>query len=92
MMSASGEVDKERAKAAQHRISEWKNDLIKPSEAISHAKDEQDALFAHLYEKLQRYLKACNCVDFDDLIALPTGCWSLTNLFESNGKTRYAIC
>ena len=82
MMSASGEVDKERAKAAQHRISEWKNDLIKPSEAISHAKDEQDALFAHLYEKLQRYLKACNCVDFDDLIALPT--W----LLESNEPIR----
>lgn len=82
IMSASGEVDKERAKAAQHRISEWKNDLIKPSEAISHAKDEQDALFAHLYEKLQRYLKACNCVDFDDLIALPT--W----LLESNEPIR----
>lgn len=82
MMSATGEVDKERAKTAQHRISQWKNDLLKPSEALSHAEDEQDAAFAALYEKLQRYLKACNCVDFDDLIALPT--W----LLESNEAIR----
>jgi len=82
MMSASGEADKERAKIAQHRISEWKNDLRKPSEALSHAESEDDAAFAALYEKLQRYLKACNCVDFDDLIALPT--W----LLESNETIR----
>ena len=82
MMSASGEADKDRAKAAQHRISEWKNDLRKPSEALSHAESEDDAAFAALYEKLQRYLKACNCVDFDDLIALPT--W----LLESNETIR----
>ena len=82
MMAASGEVDKDRAKAAQHRISEWKNDLKSPGEALSHAADDEEATFARIYEKLQRYLKACNCVDFDDLIALPT--W----LLESNELIR----
>lgn len=72
LMMATNEGDKDLAKVAQHRIGEWKNDLITPAQALSHADTDQDAQFANLYERLQRYMRACNSVDFDDLIALPT--------------------
>ncbi len=57
---------------AQHLISQWKNGLVEPEQALSTAEDEHHAAVARLYSAYQRNLKAYNAVDFDDLIAVPT--------------------
>lgn len=71
LMNKDAELDAERIQAVQGQISQWKNDLIMPDEALSHADDEDSALAARLYEAYVRHLKAYNAVDFDDLILLP---------------------
>lgn len=53
-------------------ISNWKNDLMDPSRAAAGAKSERDQIFAHCYGLYDQHLKACNVLDFDDLILLPT--------------------
>ena len=53
-------------------ISNWKNDLMTPSQAAAQAKGERDRIFAHCYELYDTHLKSCNVLDFDDLILLPT--------------------
>ncbi|MGB1497949.1 UvrD-helicase domain-containing protein, partial [Alloalcanivorax venustensis] len=46
-------------------------ELILPEEAVSHA-DSDDALRAAMaYQGYNRMLRACNAVDFDDLILMP---------------------
>ncbi|WP_414434481.1 DNA helicase Rep [Alloalcanivorax venustensis] len=68
-----GESEKDLAAvdAVQKRISDWKNELILPDEAVSHA-DSDDALRAAIaYQGYNRMLRACNAVDFDDLILMP---------------------
>jgi ATP-dependent DNA helicase Rep len=57
--------------AVQSRISAWKNSLVEPAEALSHAEDDFEADLARLYADYQRSLHAYNAVDFDDLIRLP---------------------
>jgi len=59
-------------KALITQISNWKNALILPPQAIKQAKGERDVIFAHSYDLYQRQLKAYNALDFDDLIVLPT--------------------
>lgn len=56
----------------QVKISAWKNDLVTPEHALSHAEDEQTAVAARVFGQYERLLKAYNAVDFDDLIGLPT--------------------
>jgi ATP-dependent DNA helicase Rep len=56
---------------ARTRISQWKNDLVAPSQALSHAADEREARNARLYAEYERALRAYNAVDFDDLILRP---------------------
>ncbi|NIH11487.1 MAG: DNA helicase Rep [Serratia symbiotica] len=53
-------------------ISHWKNDLIDPTQAIALAHSERDKLFAHCYGLYHAHMLACNVLDFDDLILLPT--------------------
>ena len=53
------------------QISRWKNHFIMPAEALSTAADAKEEYQARLYERYQRQLKACNALDFDDLIILP---------------------
>ena len=53
-------------------ISNWKNDLIDPPRAMGLARSERDKLFAHCYGLYDAHMKACNVLDFDDLILLPT--------------------
>ncbi len=55
----------------QAAISRWKNDLVEPAQALSHARDERDQRLALIYRQYDAYLKAYNAVDFDDLIRLP---------------------
>ncbi|MCG8316164.1 MAG: DNA helicase Rep [Pseudomonadales bacterium] len=56
----------------QHMISNWKNDLISPSIALSRAENDTETRAAYVYEEYNRCLRAYNAVDFDDLILLPT--------------------
>lgn len=64
--------DTDLLKALVTQISNWKNALILPPQAIKQAKGERDVIFAHCYDLYQRQLKAYNALDFDDLIVLPT--------------------
>ncbi|MGQ4877843.1 DNA helicase Rep [Billgrantia sp. LNSP4103-1] len=71
LMNKDAQVDAEQINAVQHQISEWKNDLVLPGQALSHAVDEDQQYAARVYEAYVRHLKAYNAVDFDDLILLP---------------------
>ncbi|GAA3910164.1 MULTISPECIES: DNA helicase Rep [Gibbsiella] len=53
-------------------ISNWKNDLVNPEQAMGLARSERDKLFAHCYGLYDTHMRACNVLDFDDLILLPT--------------------
>jgi len=64
--------DTDLLKALVTQISNWKNALILPAQAIKQAQGERDVIFAHCYDLYQRQLKAYNALDFDDLIVLPT--------------------
>ncbi len=55
----------------QHSISNWKNDLVMPQQALDRARNEEEMLAARVYVSYTRTLKAFNAVDFDDLILLP---------------------
>ncbi|WFF41382.1 DNA helicase Rep [Salinicola endophyticus] len=71
LMQKEADTDAEQIGAVQSQISQWKNDLVLPGHAISHAADEDEQYAARIYEAYNRHLKAYNAVDFDDLIMLP---------------------
>ncbi|SFD22788.1 DNA helicase Rep [Pseudoalteromonas denitrificans] len=64
--------DKDQLNLLKMQISNWKNELIIPKQAISEAREPQKVLFAQLYERYQIQLRAYNALDFDDLIMIPT--------------------
>ncbi len=55
----------------QQLISNWKNELVDPAQALSRAQSAGEQRAALLYEQYQSLLKTYNAVDFDDLIAIP---------------------
>ena len=59
------------ADALRNQISDWKNELILPQQAIKQAATEFETAAALLYAEYQRNLKAYNAFDFDDLILQP---------------------
>lgn len=69
-----GQIDADKAllQSAQQRISQWKNAMQLPNQVEINSNAPNDALFAELYSAYQQHLKACNALDFDDLILLPT--------------------
>ncbi len=71
LMNKDAQVDADQINRVQHQISQWKNDLVLPGEALSHAIDDDEQYAARVYEAYVRHLKAYNAVDFDDLILLP---------------------
>ncbi|WP_254276172.1 DNA helicase Rep [Halomonas sp. 3H] len=71
LMHKDAQVDADQINAVQQRISAWKNDLVLPGQALSHAADEEELFAARVFEAYGRHLKAYNAVDFDDLILLP---------------------
>ncbi|MDZ7851541.1 MAG: DNA helicase Rep [Halomonas sp.] len=71
LMNKDAQVDADQINAVQHQISQWKNDLVLPGQALSHAVDDDEQYAARVYEAYVRHLKAYNAVDFDDLILLP---------------------
>ncbi len=46
--------------------------MVDPPKAAALARSERDNVFAHCYALYDQHLKACNVLDFDDLILLPT--------------------
>ncbi len=68
----SGAESRELINKAIKMISDWKNDLIEPENAMETLENPEDKIFANLYALYERNLRAYNAVDFDDLIVLPT--------------------
>ncbi|WP_095497767.1 DNA helicase Rep [Paraferrimonas haliotis] len=64
--------DKDLLGQLVNQISNWKNDLILPDDAIKQARDPKAVLFSQSYKLYQQHLKAYNALDFDDLILIPT--------------------
>ncbi|HET8706387.1 MAG TPA: UvrD-helicase domain-containing protein, partial [Pseudomonadales bacterium] len=63
--------DTSKKDTIRYLISKWKNDLVEPSRAASHASDHDELFAAQVYGEYDRHLRAYNAVDFDDLISLP---------------------
>lgn len=64
--------DGDMLELVQSTISNLKNDLVTPEQAINRAQSPQEMMIAQVYSVYQRMLKAYNAVDFDDLIMVPT--------------------
>jgi ATP-dependent DNA helicase Rep len=64
-------ADKAQLRAAQSRISMWKNHLVDPEQALQQAENANEMATARLYAEYERTLRAYQAVDFDDLIRLP---------------------
>lgn len=64
--------DKNVLKLLQQKIGSWKNAMLTPEQALSQAQQPDEQLFAEFYRRYQQNMKACNAIDFDDLILLPT--------------------
>ena len=74
--------DKDLLRELVSAISNWKNDLIMPQQALTQARDEKYQTFAKCYERYSNQIRAYNALDFDDLIMLPT------LLFKNNKEVR----
>jgi ATP-dependent DNA helicase Rep len=55
----------------QSKISNWKNELITPQQALEAAQSPGESGIATVYQRYCQALRAYNAVDFDDLIRLP---------------------
>jgi len=53
------------------RISQWKNDLLPPEQALEQTTEPGDSHAARVYQRYEQALAAYNAVDFDDLIKRP---------------------
>ncbi|GEM_PF-371570 len=56
------------AKKVLYDISHYKNELVKPLQAMSEASEELEKIIAELYQKYQKALSEAGAFDFDDLI------------------------
>lgn len=76
--------DKDQLKHLQRSISNWKNELIMPLNALQmYSKSTGiEAEHAKFYHEYARHMQAYNALDFDDLILLPTV------LFQQNQAIR----
>jgi ATP-dependent DNA helicase Rep len=64
-------ADRGRARAAQWKISAWKNAFASPKEALATAHDDDERAAARAYANYDETLAAYQAVDFDDLIVRP---------------------
>jgi ATP-dependent DNA helicase Rep len=63
--------DKDLLRQLMSAISNWKNDMLTPEQALSYAQGEQQQLFAYCFDLYQKQMQAYNALDFDDLILMP---------------------
>ena len=75
-------ADRARARAMLWKISQWKNALIAPADALRTAADDDELAAARAYAGYAEALRAYQAVDFDDLIALPVA------LFDRDADAR----
>ena len=73
----AGTVDKATIRRLQSVISNWKNALTTPDQALRDAADETEKLAARAFASYSATLKAYQAVDFDDLISLPVELFDL---------------
>ena len=71
LQQALATTDRKLLRAAQTRISLWKNALVGPDEAVAIAADATEHQAARAYRDYAATLAAYQAVDFDDLIRLP---------------------
>lgn len=71
LMMKEGDENSDRINEFQMAISNWKNAMLTPEQAAKQATNAEESTLAHVYETYNRYLKAYNALDFDDLILLP---------------------
>ncbi|MEP7209010.1 MAG: UvrD-helicase domain-containing protein [Casimicrobiaceae bacterium] len=64
-------TDRARARSAQWKISQWKNALVSPRDALEGAQSDDERAAAQAFQRYDHTLRAYQAVDFDDLIALP---------------------
>jgi len=85
--------DKSAIYQLQEQLSNWKNKLLIPDQAIAIANGQNEVYAARIYQRYARHLKSCNGVDFDDLIMLPA--LLLQNdqqvRYQWQGKIRYLL-
>ncbi len=84
LMRAEATTDKNLAQDVQRIISRWKNDLVDLTDTQQTGANPVEVLAARVWPEYDRYLRACNAVDFDDLIALPV------RLLRDDGERRAA--
>jgi ATP-dependent DNA helicase Rep len=92
-ITRQSDLKEEALESALWRISHWKNTLILPESALSHAQDDMELAHARMYQEYERLLLAYNAVDFDDLIKRPV---ELLNTDENTleywrNKIRYLL-
>lgn len=67
----SDHADNKAANDLHRQISTWKTTLVSPASALIEAQDGEAHHAAQVYGDYQRFMRAYNAVDFDDLISLP---------------------
>ncbi|MDA0668085.1 MAG: UvrD-helicase domain-containing protein [Planctomycetota bacterium] len=55
-------------RAAQSKISLYKNSLITPDQALDAAADEWEISVAHIFAKYEKHLRRSHVIDFDDFL------------------------
>ena len=71
LLLKDADINSDHLDMIQHQISNWKNDLVTPADAMSRASSGGEQAIAFLYQRYLEALRAYNAVDFDDLILLP---------------------
>ncbi len=78
LIPGSETADRELTYFIQNRISNWKNAMTTPEQALAGAANGNEMAAAKVFLHYNRLLRAYNAVDFDDLILLPA------ELFQNN--------
>ncbi len=71
LMLRDSDLNADLVDRVHNQISQWKNDLVLPEQALSTAASAGEQAIALIYQRYRQSLKAYNAVDFDDLITLP---------------------
>ena len=88
-IKGTSDGDNDQIKHIQQRISQWKNQLVTPTQALETSENAANMEAALVYAQYQEALQAYNAVDFDDLIAIPT--YAFSNHPEMLNKWRRKI-
>ncbi|MGA1206996.1 MAG: UvrD-helicase domain-containing protein, partial [Litorivicinaceae bacterium] len=80
LLSREQVEDRDLVQQVQARISAYKNEGLSPEHAAQQAQTPDAVFAAAAYREYTRYLRACNAVDFDDLLGLPV------QLFQEHPK------